>query len=272
MLTRIISGIVGAVLLVGVLVFLPAFATEIAVGLIAALALYEFYSAVLGKGKELFKKLLLVAVGYILGFSVMYVPLDFIFPVIIFGGIAVLLILVVRHGKCGFKDCAFAYFGSIYVFAMLRHIYMVRNLENGKFLVFAIFVGAFVTDTGAYFTGCCLGKHKLAPKLSPKKTIEGSVGGVVATVLAFFAYAWIGTTVFPYEMNITNLVITAVTLSVISQFGDLGASAIKREMGIKDYGNIMPGHGGVLDRFDSVLFVAPAFYWLNEILPVFVIK
>lgn len=271
MLTRIISGIIGVVALVAVLVFLPAVATEIAVALVAALALYEFYSVVLGK-KELPEKIMLVIVGFAVGFAVMFVPLTYIFPVIVFGSILTLIILVLRYGKISFKECAMAFFGSIYVFALLRHVYMVRNLENGKFLVFAIFIGAFITDTGAYFTGCFLGKHKLAPVLSPKKTIEGSVGGILATVLAFFAYSWVGCGLLGCEMNVLNLILTAVLLSVVSQFGDLGASAIKREMGIKDYGNIMPGHGGALDRFDSVLFVAPAFYWLNEILPVFVIK
>ena len=270
MLTRIVSGIIGVVALVAVLVFLPVAATEIAVALVATLALFEFYRAVLGKN-EFVKKLPVVIVGYIVGFAFMFTPGEFILPVVTLGTILILACQVLFYGKIAFKDCMTALVGSIYIFALFRHVSMVRALENGRFLVFAVFVGAFITDTGAYFAGCFFGKHKLAPKLSPKKTVEGSVGGVIATVAAFFVYAYIGSRFYGYGINVLNTAITGMVLSVVSQFGDLAASAIKREIGIKDYGNIMPGHGGALDRFDSVLFVAPVFWYLNIVLPIFVI-
>ena len=272
MLIRIVSGIVGVVALVAVLVFMPAVATEIAVAVVASLALFEFYGAVLGKGEELLKKAPLVVAGYAMGLALAFVDPGRMFPVLVLSGIVFLAIPVFKYKAVTFRDCSAAYLGSVYVFALLRHVSMVRVQDNGAFLVFAIFIGAFITDTGAYFAGCFLGKHKLALELSPKKTIEGSVGGILATLIAFCLYAYIGNRFWNYGINAGNLVITAVILSVISQMGDLAASAIKREMGIKDYGNIMPGHGGALDRFDSVLFVAPMFYWLNEILPIFVIK
>ena len=272
MITRIISGIVGVIALVAVLIFLPDYATKIAVGVVASIALFEFYGAVLGKGAVLLKKAPLVVAGYAFGLALAFVDKEYMLPVIVFGAIVILSIPVLCYKKITFKDCTAAFIGCVYIFALLRHVSMVRSLENGKFIVFAIFIGAFITDTGAYFAGCFLGKHKLAPKLSPKKTVEGSIGGIVATLLVFCGYAYIGNYFWDYGVNIGNLVITAISLSVISQIGDLAASAIKREMDIKDYGNIMPGHGGALDRFDSVLFVAPVFYYLNELLPIFVIK
>ncbi len=272
MLTRIISGVIGVLALVAVLVFMPAVATKVAVAVVASIALYEFYAAVLGKGKEMLKKLPLIIVGYIVGFAFMFADTTYILPVAAVGVVVTFALLVLFYSRITFKECTICFAGSVYIFALLRHIFMVRHLENGKFLVFAIFIGAFITDTGAYFTGCFFGKHKLAPKLSPKKTVEGSVGGIVATIFAFFVFAWIGNYFYGYDISIAGIIITGVILSAVSQLGDLAASAIKREMGIKDYGNIMPGHGGALDRFDSVLFVAPVFWYLNLFVPIFVIK
>lgn len=271
MLTRIISGFIGVAALLAVILFMPEFATEVAVAVVAAVALFEFYSAVFGKDSGLIKKAPIVVSGYALGLAFMFASEEFIFPVAVVGVLVMLAMPVLFHKTVSFGDCAAAYIGSVYIFALLRHISMVRCLENGKFLVFAIFIGAFITDTGAYFAGNFFGKHKLAPELSPKKTIEGSVGGIAATVFGFCIFAYLGNRLYGYGINSGNVIIIAVILSIVSQIGDLAASVIKREMGIKDYGNIMPGHGGALDRFDSVLFVAPAFWYLNTFLPIFVI-
>ena len=112
-----------------------------------------------------------------------------------------------------------------------------------------------MTDIFAYFTGMLIGKHKLIPEVSPKKTVEGSIGGIAFCTLAFIAYAYIVKIFFNTELNVLFLAISAIIVSVISQMGDLIMSLIKREYGIKDYGKLFPGHGGVLDRFDSILAV-----------------
>ncbi len=129
-------------------------------------------------------------------------------------------------------------------------------LLDGSIYIWLVFISAFATDTFAYFTGVTIGKHKLYPRISPKKTIEGSLGGIIGcliTVMLFSVY-----------FKLDNLVATAVLaiiLSVISQIGDLTASTIKRTANIKDYGNLIPGHGGILDRFDSILFTTPIVYY-----------
>ena len=125
------------------------------------------------------------------------------------------------------------------------------------FLIFFVFVGAWTTDTGAYLVGSALGKHKLIEKISPKKTIEGSIGGTLGAVVGFLLFGWAFSLALKVSFNIPYLVILSLTSSVLSQMGDLFASVIKREHGVKDFGNIMPGHGGVMDRFDSVVFIAP---------------
>ena len=135
----------------------------------------------------------------------------------------------------------------------------------GQYFFLLVFVAAWITDTFAYFTGFFFGKHKLCPKISPKKTIEGSIGGTLFCVIAFLVYGIIISKVHPdFQPNFIGLAVVGLCMSVLSQIGDLLASVIKRTYGMKDYGNLFPGHGGVLDRFDSVLILAPFLLLLIE--------
>lgn len=153
-----------------------------------------------------------------------------------------------------------AFFGVVYVAVMLSFIYLTRNLPDGKFLVWLIFLCSWGCDTCAYCVGMLIGKHKMAPVLSPKKSVEGAVGGVAGAALLGVIYA--ATTQGPM---LEYAVICAIG-ALISMVGDLAASAIKRNQGIKDYGKLIPGHGGILDRFDSVIFTAPVIYFLSLVM------
>lgn len=146
--------------------------------------------------------------------------------------------------------------GIFYVQYFAFHIVKVEQTGEFKILLWLVFITAFGTDITAYFSGYFLGRHKLCEKISPKKTIEGSIGGIIGSVLlsALFAYFFAG----EYMIHAVAL---GVLGGIVSQFGDLSASIFKRKMGIKDYGNLIPGHGGVLDRIDSVLFTAPMVYY-----------
>ncbi len=150
-----------------------------------------------------------------------------------------------------------AFFGVVYVAVMLSFIYLTRNLPDGKFLVWLIFLCSWGCDTCAYCVGMLIGRHKMAPILSPKKSVEGGVGGVAGAALlgAIYAAATGG--------KIAEYALICAVGALISMVGDLAASAIKRNQGIKDYGKLIPGHGGILDRFDSVIFTAPAIYFLD---------
>jgi len=145
-------------------------------------------------------------------------------------------------------------YGYIYITVFFRFVYYTAQLENG-FLVWFIFIIAWSTDTFAYFTGSLLGRKKLAPSISPKKTVEGAIGGILGSALCTFAYA----TVFIPQMSSVSIIFGVIG-SMVSQTGDLHASIIKRRNGAKDFGNLIPGHGGILDRFDSILFTAPFVY------------
>lgn len=153
-----------------------------------------------------------------------------------------------------------ALFAVIYVGVMLSYIYQTRMIEGGKYHVWLIFLCSWGADTCAYCVGILFGKHKMAPALSPKKSIEGAVGGVCGAALLGFLFQ-----LATYGLSYQYAIICAFG-AVISMVGDLGASAIKRNMGIKDYGTLIPGHGGIMDRFDSVIFTAPVIYYLSSFL------
>lgn len=156
-----------------------------------------------------------------------------------------------------------AYFCVLYAPVMFSFIYRIRTTEYGIYLVWMVFIASWISDTFAYFTGVLLGKHKLAPVLSPKKSIEGSIGGVAGSALAGALFGYLFAAKVGQEVNL--IVVCAVLGafgSVISQMGDLAASAIKRNQDIKDYGTLIPGHGGIMDRFDSVIVTAPIIYFL----------
>ena len=137
-------------------------------------------------------------------------------------------------------------------------MFIILLREIGRYAVILVFIFSWITDTGAYFAGSLMGKHKLAPVLSPKKTIEGAVGGVILTVIASIVYMIILKNTMDITIHFKALFLVAAVIgALLSELGDLAASALKRQCNVKDFGKLFPGHGGMLDRFDSVVFIAP---------------
>lgn len=178
--------------------------------------------------------------------------------------IAMLAVYVGRYPKYVTEQVGLGVFGFLYVTVLLSYIYQVRIQTAGTFSVWLIFISAWGSDTCAYCVGMLIGKHKLPSKLSPKKTIEGCVGGIIGAGLLGFIYAAVWKKQLIGSISNPQILFTMIGCcgSVIAQFGDLAASAIKRNHEIKDYGKLIPGHGGILDRFDSILFTAPIVYIL----------
>lgn len=177
--------------------------------------------------------------------------------------IILMFVYVLSYPKYDAKQLMAAFFGMFYVGIMLSYVYQIRTLTNGLYLAFLVFLCSWGCDTCAYCVGVLIGKHKMAPKLSPKKSIEGAVGGVLGSAFLTALYCFI----FRNQMNIGGeeiliLAIIAAVAGLISMVGDLCASAIKRNYDIKDYGHLIPGHGGILDRFDSMIITAPIIYYL----------
>ena len=166
------------------------------------------------------------------------------------------------------EDMAATVLGIVYVPFFFHFAILIDECDYAHNYIWLVFIIAFCTDIFAYFTGMLIGKHKLCPTLSPKKTIEGAVGGMIGAMVfsVFFGHFFLEA---GHALNI-RFILMALIGSVLAQLGDLSASAFKRQMGIKDYGNLIPGHGGILDRFDSVLFVAPYLYfYIAIVLPAF---
>lgn len=181
--------------------------------------------------------------------------------------IVLMAVYVFTYPRYRSEHIMLAFFGLFYVAVMLSYVYQIRMLEQGAFLVWLVFLCSWGCDTCAYCVGVTMGKHKLAPVLSPKKSIEGAVGGVAGAALLGVIYA-IAINRFAPGANadaVQYALICAVG-GVISQVGDLAASAIKRNHDIKDYGKLIPGHGGILDRFDSVIITAPIIFYMAAIL------
>ena len=166
-------------------------------------------------------------------------------------------IYVVTFPKYGTEQITVAFFGIFYVGIMFSYLYQVREMPDGKYLVWLILLSSWGCDTFAYCAGKLFGKHKMTPKLSPKKTVEGAIGGVVGAAVLTVIYGIAVSAFTNLTLSVPLCMAAGILGAVLGQIGDLSFSIVKRKSGIKDYGKIFPGHGGVLDRFDSVIFVAP---------------
>ena len=161
------------------------------------------------------------------------------------------------------EEITITFFGVFYVAVMLSYLFLVRRAADGVYLVWLVFLSSWGCDTCAYCAGMLFGRHKLAPVLSPKKSIEGAIGGMVGAALLGALYgAVFGTHMEEVGNPVIACCAACAIAAVISQIGDLAASAIKRNHQVKDYGTLIPGHGGILDRFDSMMFTAPAIYFV----------
>ncbi len=182
--------------------------------------------------------------------------------VIVLSMMAMMSVYVFAYPRFHADQVMAAYFSLIYAPVMLSFVFLTRQLDNGTYLVWMIFISSWISDTFAYLTGVMFGRHKLAPVLSPKKSVEGAVGGIAGAALTGALFGVLFRSAFEIEQIVLILTVVGGAGSVISQVGDLAASAIKRNHEIKDYGKLIPGHGGIMDRFDSVIFTAPITYFL----------
>ena len=256
--TRLISGIVLVIIALATIISGSwiLFFTLLAVSLIGMRELYK----VMKVSDE--HVTVLELVGY-LGAVLYYIAMKADFGnygtmAIIISMILILFVYVFGYPKYHAEQVMAAFFGVVYVAVMLSFIYLTRSLPDGKFLVWLIFLCSWGCDTCAYCVGMLIGKHKMAPVLSPKKSIEGAVGGVAGAALLGVIYA------AATHGKMAEYALICAVGALISMVGDLAASAIKRNQNIKDYGKLIPGHGGILDRFDSVIITAPVIYYLAK--------
>lgn len=264
MAVRIISAIIGLPILV-FFVVMGGIYLQAAIAVVSLIGMFEFYMAVSKKIKAVHVVGFLTQVAYIL---LVRMPDTFQIMITV-AMLCIMVILIFKHNTNSIYDGCTAMFGFLYVGYLMTDIFLIRSMEAiGAAMVWVPFICAWGSDTGAYFTGSAFGRHKLAPVISPKKSVEGAIGGVVsgAALNMVFAAVIYGIAdlggVFHRELTYVIIIFGVIGAvgAAFSQLGDLAASSVKRFTKIKDFGKIMPGHGGVLDRFDSVLFTAPAVY------------
>ena len=264
MLKRILTGVVAfCFILVPVLLLADTVALPIGVAVFAVVATYEILHCV-----GLHKNLWLSAPMYLMSaaapFVLRYMELDAmaLLPAVICLPLLVSLAAAVfSHGKTDIRDASSAFVLWLYTIIGFMSLIMIHDLvQGGKYFYLLAFIGAWVTDTFAYFTGMLLGKHKLIPDVSPKKTVEGAIGGIAFCVAAFVGFGLLYNNLWLAEggnpLPVWLMGVVGLLVSLVSQIGDLSLSLLKRKYGIKDFGKVFPGHGGVMDRFDSVLAVS----------------
>lgn len=263
---RLTSGLLGFPLVLLVLLIGDKIIVDIALSIIAILAMNEYLNAI-GKVAKPVKW-----ISYVSCFSIAIihiVPQELLNMVVTLAVPTILIILfaqvIATDMKTTFKDIAYTFLGIFYVVFFIMFVAFIDGMPNGKILIWYAIFAAWGTDISAYVVGKYLGKHKFS-KVSPKKTIEGCIGGTVGALILMLAYTYVANTY--WGMNYSYLFISgvAIILSLVGQIGDFAASSIKRFVDIKDYSNLIPGHGGMLDRIDSLIFLAPFAYALFRML------
>ncbi len=269
MKTRVISGVVIALVLAGVLIpggyILAAVLT-----IVSFISYFELVRAI-GVHETNKKVNALEACGYaavLMHYIQMIIVKShkyFVFS-IFFAFFLIMVCYVLNFPKFKSMQAMAAFFCFVYAPVSMSFVYLLRMRPFGQFFAWNPFI-AWVCDTCAYFFGRAFGKHKLAPVLSPKKTIEGSIGGIIGSVVVGAVFGYVLYVNVTHDINVVFvLVVITFVGSIIAQLGDLLASGIKRDHEIKDYGHVIPGHGGIMDRFDSVIFVIPCVYFMAAVL------
>ncbi len=277
---RITSAIAGLSVLVVAILFFDTLLVNCLAALICVLAVFELFNAA---GLTRYRMLAGVSALYCVMLlflntrpvSLLFLPLSLFYVVFCF------CYLLAEHESLNVRDLCYCFLTTILVAMSFYSLMQMRDESTpqlGLFYLILSFGSAWWSDSGAYFVGTFLGKHKLCPTISPKKTVEGLVGGILTAVVFNLLVCWvfvsISNTIVPYgyfvdEVQINFLAVALLTpvLSMLGVLGDLSASVIKRQCGIKDFGHIMPGHGGIMDRFDSVLFISPVIFLIFRVFP-----
>lgn len=260
---RISSAIIIFSIVAIILIWGNKYLVDLAIAIVAIMSLHEYFQSFKAKGEKP-----ITWIGYLAALSIAVVhvippefaikTIGFILPVSI---LLLFLQVIITNMKFTIKDVAITSFGICYIVVFLMYISIIREMPNGKWLIWFVMLSAWGTDIFAYLIGKTWGKHRFT-KISPHKSIEGSIAGIMGAVVAVLLYTIACNNIGGLNINYIYIAVVAVLFSIIGQIGDLAASSIKRYTGIKDFSNLIPGHGGMLDRIDSVIFIAPFAYFL----------
>jgi len=267
---RVTSALLGFPLVVIVLTLGNKYIVDIFLALVAMLGMQEYFNAVSKESKPVrwigYLSCLAIALVHIIPENV---PSKIMQSILLITIPAIMLILflhvIITNMKINFKDIAYTFFGMAYVIGCIIFLALSRGLENGRVLIWYAIIAAWGTDIFAYLIGKRFGKHKFS-QVSPKKSIEGCIAGTIGAVVIALIYTFAINSILNLSYSYVLVIIATAILSVVGQVGDFAASSIKRYADIKDYSNLIPGHGGMLDRIDSLMFLAPFAYLVFNLL------
>lgn len=264
---RITSVLLGFPLVVIILTFGNKYVVDIFLALVAMLGMQEYFNAVSKESKPVrwigYISCLFIAFIHIIQG---YMPISQVLMVSIPTILLILFAQVIfTNMKTNFKDIAYTFFGMAYVIGCISFIALLRGLDNGRILVWYAIIAAWGTDTFAYIVGKRFGKHKLN-SVSPKKSVEGAIAGTIGAAVIALIYTIVMNNIYNLGYSYIFVTLSIIGLSIIGQIGDFAASSIKRYVDVKDYSNLIPGHGGMLDRIDSLMFLTPFAYILFSII------
>jgi phosphatidate cytidylyltransferase len=262
--TRVLSGAI-LTILAAVILYFGGYVTGIAVLLLSLGGIFELLRVYKIEKTGLGIIAYLATVGYYVALALK--KTEWIIPIMIIFVLLSLAAYVIAFPKYKDHDMEASVISFFYVAVMLSYVYQIRLLEHGLALVIMIFICSWINDTFAYLTGVKFGKHKMTPKLSPKKSIEGLIGGIVGAAIIGAIYGvFINAKIYPVKGAAVIFAVIGAVGAGFAVIGDLAASAIKRNNEIKDYGKLIPGHGGIMDRFDSIIFTAPVIYYCMKLM------
>lgn len=258
---RVLSAIVILPIILVIFLLGNNYVVDVFVGIIALRSIYELFHAFEQKGYHPVRW-----IGYLSAIAIMFlhvIPeqyrLILIAGIIAISILLAFILLITKKTNINVLDIIITCFGVCYITLMLVFLSIIRGMENGKFLIWYVFLASWLTDVFAYLTGKAIGKHHFTD-ISPNKTIEGCIGGTLGATVLIIIYTIILNKFGGFDINILKVTLIGILLSLIGQIGDLTASSIKRYVGIKDFSDLIPGHGGMVDRMDSVIFIAPFAY------------
>ena len=256
---RILTTIIGLPIIIFIMVLNKPILISILMAIVGIRAIYELSNCAKNKNHKIISW-----IGYIyailIGFiNIIPIKLEYALYSILVTIIILFLHVIITNGKITFEDISYTLFGLIYLIGFTSFIPLIYSLNNGNILIWYVFIAAWGTDTFAYLIGKHFGKHKFS-KISPNKTIEGCSAGTIGAITLTIIYTIFINNYFNIEISFVTVAIMGLLLSLIGQVGDFAASVIKRHFEVKDFSNLFPGHGGMIDRIDSVIFIAPFAY------------
>lgn len=273
------TAVIGLSLAAVILYFSNTVVLNITISVLSVLALYELFKAV-----SLTNYKFLTGFSLLYGIVIPFIPLNYYKNALLVGAFLYVLVgfcvLIKHHQTLKAEFIGFAFLVSIFLplaFSTLIYLRDIYGFATGIFYLIYGLIAAWMADIGGLFAGMFFGKRKLAPEISPKKTVEGAVGGFLLAFVCVLLFSFIFEKFAPlvlggsYQINYAVVILSSPVFTVLSIIGDLSASVIKRQHGVKDYGNLMPGHGGVMDRFDSALFVFPLLYIMATFCPILIV-